>query len=152
MSMQVHFIGLNDPLAQKLAEALLSKAFRVTYSHSNNLSVIDALGAKLLSEPESWSSNVSYILGGAQEDLSNLSSVIKQIEAVGAPLYTHTEWLYEYLRLKSRVLITGHTNTHGVAAMLAHLFRYIESDIALLSSEGTPTIAKDSQDFQVIHL
>ena len=145
--MQVHFIGLNDPLAQKLAEALLLKACQVTYSHTESVPAIASLGEKLLFETESLSADVSYILGGTQEDLT---TTIKQIKDIGASLYTHTEWLYEYLRLKSRVLITGYTDTHGIAAMLSHLFTYIEADIALLSSQGTPTIAEDFEDFQVV--
>ncbi len=131
--MKVHFIAIGGSAMHNLAIALHKKNYQVTGSDDEIFEPSKSRLARygLLPLQEGWNeSNItpdldSIILGmHAKADNPELLKA----KALGLPVYSYPEYLYEHSKDKIRVVIGGSHGKTTITAMILHVLQYYRKD------------------------
>ena len=141
--MQVHFIGLGEVEMFNVALALHKKGDTVTGSDELfDESLKDVMRDQgLMWDEIGWFSNrvnsqLDFVVLGANVTSDNPE--LEKAKELGLRLVSCPEFLYELVKLKTRVVIAGSQRRSEVVSMILHVLDYnnIEVDYVLSSPNG----------------
>jgi UDP-N-acetylmuramate: L-alanyl-gamma-D-glutamyl-meso-diaminopimelate ligase len=153
--MHIHFIAVGGSAMHNLALALHEAGHKVTGSDDQIFepSRTRLLNEGLLPEEEGWfPEKITHdkpdqvILGmHARQDNPELRAA----EALGIPIFSYPEYLYEQSKLKTRVVIAGSHGKTTITSMILHVHHYhsMECDYMVGAQlEGFKTMVRITND------
>ena len=156
----IHFIAIGGSAMHNLALALHGKGYRVSGSDD---AIFDPSKAKLkkaglLPEelgwfPEKITANLDGVILGMHAKKDNPELLAAQ--ALGLPIYSYPEYLYEQSKDKTRVVIAGSHGKTSITAMVLHVLNYHDQAVdfmvgAQLKGFETMVHLTDHNDFMLI--
>lgn len=158
--MKIHLIAIGGSAMHNLALALHHKGYQVTGSDDEifepSRSRLDQYG--LLPAQEGWDeSNIheeldAVIVGmHARQDNPELNKA----KAMGLPIYSYPEYLYEQSKDKIRVVIGGSHGKTTITSMILHVMNELQIDVDYMVGaklEGYDTMVKLTHDAKYIVL
>ncbi|MDO5106054.1 Mur ligase [Capnocytophaga sp.] len=107
--MHIHFIVDNDPVLQKLSDEL-SKINTVTFSD------------------EQMSQDIDFVV--VSKSISDNDLRLQKAKNLQLNLLSHTEFIYEYFKNQTRVVIASGSGKASVTAMVLHVMAYYDNPVS----------------------
>ncbi|MFN4145902.1 MAG: UDP-N-acetylmuramate--L-alanine ligase [Runella sp.] len=156
--MRVHFIAIGGSVMHNLALALHQKGYQVTGSDDEiydpartRLQNAGLLPAEMGWYPEKIHAQLDAVILGmhARQDNPELA----RAQALGLPVYSYPEYIYQQSLHKQRVVIAGSHGKTTITSMILHALRYHNRRFDYLVGaqiEGFDTMVKLSDDAPLI--
>jgi UDP-N-acetylmuramate: L-alanyl-gamma-D-glutamyl-meso-diaminopimelate ligase len=158
MSKKVHFISIGGSVMHNLALALHQKGYEVTGSDDEiydpartRLGKANILPAEIGWFPEKITEDLDAVILGmhARKDNPELAAA----QALGLPIYSYPEYIYEQSKNKRRIVIAGSHGKTTITSMILHVLKYNNRLFDYLVGaqvEGFELMVKLSDDAPVI--
>ncbi|NJW53932.1 UDP-N-acetylmuramate--L-alanine ligase [Salinimicrobium oceani] len=152
--MHIHFIAIGGSAMHNLALALHQKGYKITGSDDmiyepsrSRLAKNDLLPKEFGWFPEKISTAVDAVILGmhAREDNPELLAA----KAIGIPIFSYPEFLFEQSKEKTRVVIGGSHGKTTVTSMILHVMHYHQREVDFMVGaqlEGFDTMVKLTED------
>ena len=156
----IHFIAIGGSAMHNLALALHGKGYRVSGSDDaifdpskSKLEKAGLLPEELGWFPEKITANLDGVILGMHAKKDNPELLAAQ--ALGLPIYSYPEYLYEQSKDKTRVVIAGSHGKTSITAMVLHVLNYHDQEVdfmvgAQLKGFETMVHLTDHNDFMLI--
>ena len=156
----IHFIAIGGSAMHNLALALHGKGYRVSGSDDaifdpsrSKLEKAGLLPKELGWFPEKITANLDGVILGMHAKKDNPELLTAQ--ALGLPIYSYPEYLYEQSKDKTRVVIAGSHGKTSITAMVLHVLNYHDQEVdfmvgAQLKGFDTMVHLTDHNDFMLI--
>ena len=127
--MHIHFIAIGGSAMHNLAIALKQKGETITGSDDDifepsysRLKAHDILPDKMGWFPEHINSDIDLVILGMHAKPDNPE--LKKAQALGLKINSYPEFLYEYSKYKTRVVIAGSHGKTTITSMILHVLNY----------------------------
>jgi len=126
MSKHIHFIAIGGAAMHNLSIALHKKGYKITGSDDtifdpskSRLEKYGLLPEKFGWYPEKISSDIDAIILGMHAKPDNPE--LKKAQALGLPIYSYPEYIYEQTKNMNRVVIAGSHGKTTITSMVLHV-------------------------------
>jgi len=131
--MNIHFIAIGGSAMHNLAIALSRKGFIVTGSDDEIFEPSRSRLKKqgLLPDAQGWfpekiSPELDAVVLGMHARIDNPEML--KAKAMGIPIYSYPEYIYEQTKNKNRIVIGGSHGKTTITSMILHVFKSLEVD------------------------
>lgn len=158
--MHIHFIAIGGSAMHNLALALHQKGFTVTGSDDEILEPSKSSLAKagILPETNGWfpekiSENLDAVILGMHARADNPELI--EAQKKGIKIFSYPDYLYEFSKNKTRVVIGGSHGKTSITAMILHVMKKCNMDFDFMVGaqlEGFETMVRLTENAPVIIL
>ncbi|BAV94658.1 Mur ligase domain-containing protein [Ichthyobacterium seriolicida] len=142
--MRVHFIGIDENIICDLAIALKREGIGVTGSTDSYDELSESVSSSLekegiLSDIHNFNKNniskeIDYLV--LATDIKSDNIEVEQANILNINTYSYCDFIYEYSKNKTRIVIAGSSQRANIISMILHVLQYNDIEIDYVLSKG----------------